>query len=116
MSRDWNIRCVDCDQTHHFNDASHRDELMSFLCAYAKQIAALPMHPELRLATYYGDIDQEWFRTHAAHRLVPIDEYGGLLTQCTEWVSCSCGSNRRCTLDAGHAGQHTATKERRDRP
>jgi hypothetical protein len=112
VSTDWNVHCVDCNATHQFNDANHQDELMALLCKHADAIAGLaaltgaagPTNVELR--TYYGAIDVGWFVEHRGHRLVPVSEYGDLLTQCIEYVRCTCGSMRRCTRDVGHDGDH----------
>jgi hypothetical protein len=118
MSTDWNVHCVDCNDTHGFNDANHEDKLMATLCKHADAIAALaPLLAEgsVTLHTYWGDVDPRWFAQHKGHKLVPISEYGDLLTQCIEYVTCTCGSMRRCTLDAGHKVDHDAT-ERHKRP
>jgi len=113
MSCDWDIRCVDCATTLHFSDANHQDELMWALIKHRDAIAALApllVDADVELSSHYGRIDPVWFLAHAGHRLVPIDEYGALATACCEYVTCSCGSRRRCTLDLGHAGDHDATK------
>ena len=106
MSTDWNVHCVDCNDTHGFDDANHQDELMAMLCKHADAIAALaPLltdHMDIELRTYWGRINPSWFAQHKGHKLVPISEYGYLLTQCVEYVKCACGSMQRCTLDAGH--------------
>ena len=111
MSTDWNIRCVDCNSVHHFDDANHETELMFGLIKHAQAFAA--MAPLLEgiswvwLRTQYGEVDTDWFAQHAAHRLVPHDEYGNDYGQCLENVTCGeCGDRRQCRLSGGHTGPH----------
>lgn len=113
MSTDWNIRCVDCNDTHIFNDANRMCDLMVLLIEHAPAIAALaPLlkaSPDVQFAAgyggTYGSIDPSWFATHLGHRLRPIDEYGGLLGQCWKYLGCSeCGATRHCALDDSHDG------------
>ena len=117
MSTDWNVHCVDCNDTLRFDDANHQDQLMQLLCTHADAIASLaPLFVEatgqdLELRTFWGRVDPAWFLRHRGHRLVPISEYGDLLTQCIELVRCECGSMRRCTRDRGHDGDHEARGE-----
>lgn len=112
MSEDWNIHCLDCESTHTFDDANHRDAEMAELCKHASAIAAIaPTISALdclgmELRTRFGRINTSWFSEHAGHRLVPINEYGALLGQCPEYVECTCGSHQRCTLAADHDGVH----------
>lgn len=111
MSEDWNVHCLDCNETEHFNDANHRDDLMAALCRHAKAIAALaPLFKDpgnwlgaLEFRTSWGPVDVDWFVKHAGHRLVPISEYGGFMDQCPEYVDCVCGRSQRCTLQPEHA-------------
>jgi hypothetical protein len=114
MSTDWNVHCVDCKDTHTFDDANHQDTLMALLCKHADAIATIaPLLAAdgcIEFRTMWGRIDPAWFAQHKGHKLVPISEYGDLLTQCAEYVTCSCGSTRRCALDAGHEGGHTAER------
>jgi hypothetical protein len=114
VSADWNIKCLDCNSIHGFDDANHEDELMALLCMHADVIAALaPLltaNRDIEFRTRWGSICPDWFQTHKGHRLCPIDEYGGLLGQCCEYVRCACGSNRRCVLDAGHDGEHATVR------
>lgn len=111
MSTDWNVHCLDCNETHGFDDANHMDDTMASLCKHAAAIAALA--PLLAAAgavrlevEYHGRIDAAWFARHLGHRLVPISEYGDVLGQCAEYVACECGNTRRCKLEYGHAGEH----------
>jgi len=121
VSADWHIHCLDCRETHGFDEAHHCDVEMAALCRHAAAIAALaPLfadpglgHMDLGLQTSYGRIDPDWFARHAGHRIVPIDEHGGLLTQCAVYVDCACGSSRRCTLTAGHGGDCDPTARAR---
>jgi hypothetical protein len=115
MSTDWNIKCLDCNVEHGFDNANHQDELMWTLIKHAGAIGALaPLLAEPRadveFRTYWGRLDAQWFAEHATHRLVPISEYGHLATQCQEYVTCECGSMRRCALDQAHEGAHDARK------
>lgn len=115
MSCDWNVHCVDCKDTHYFNDANHEDKLMAALCKHADAIAGLVdlvKTDDVQLGTLWGRVDPGWFARHRGHKLVPINEYGDLLTQCAEFVKCGCGSMRRCTKDAEHDGDHTAEERK----
>jgi hypothetical protein len=117
MSTDWNIKCLDCDDTHYFNDANCCDEEMAVLVKHAAAIAALrPLVSEfgrrgytLELSFSHGRVDVDWFAAHAGHRLAPISEYGHFMDQCHEYVECVCGSMKRCTRLPGHDGPHDAT-------
>lgn len=110
MSTDWNVHCVTCNSTHGFDDANHQEALMELLCKHADAIATLaPLVASdgcVELRTLWGRIDPAWFAEHRGHKLVPISEYGDLLTDCTEYVQCKCGSRQRCTLERGHDGDH----------
>lgn len=114
MSCDWHIKCLDCDDSHYFVDANHMDLEMAAVVRHAPLIAALlPLAEDvnqcpcgclvLRLGDERHTLDIHWFAKHAGHRLTPINEYGHLLEQCTTYVKCGCGSNRRCALAVGHA-------------
>lgn len=118
MSCDWNVHCIDCNETHRFDDANHMVGLMRFLVAHAGEIAA--MAPFFRAAranvdasnieqprVYQGRIDPEWFEKHAGHRLAPISEYGDIDGTCGEWFPCGdCGHKAPCSLDRDHPGGH----------
>lgn len=75
-----------------FNDANRREKLMALLIRYKHEIAALA--PLLRHADgwsinfnagqYEGPIDATWFAKHANHNLVPMSEYGEVLTVACE--------------------------------
>ncbi len=110
MSTDWNVYCRTCKSTHRFDDANHQDEFMAKLIKYADAIASLaPLLatvPDVVLHTPWGEISASWFAQHRGHDLVPISEYGNTLTQCTEYVGCTCGTQRRCSLECGHDGPH----------
>lgn len=118
MSTDWNIRCVDCNVVHKFDDANHQDDLMVILIKHRDAIAALaPLLTECRdieFRVYYGGIDAAWFAAHAGHKLIPHDEYGRDLDQCRDRVDCaSCGANHHCTLPYEHEGPHEHRPEDR---
>ena len=118
MSTDWNVHCLDCKETHTFDDANHMDTTMSALCKHAQAIAALaPLllscGTVILEVEHHGRIDAAWFAKHLGHRLVPISEYGDILGQCAEYITCSCGSVRRCTLGHGHEGEHAVSKGKR---
>ena len=110
MSTDWNVHCVDCNDTHWFNDANHQDRMMSLLIKHADAISALVELVQqdgcIELSTLWGRIDPAWFHRHKGHILKPIDEYGRLLDQCRERVVCKeCNSNHRdCIRTHGHIG------------
>lgn len=114
MSCDWHVHCVDCNETHRFDDANHRDDLMRLLIKHADAIAAvapLLADPEARerleFKTYYGSIDADWFAKHRGHQLRAIDEYGRLDTQCHGYFRCgNCDHDHACRLDRGHEGDH----------
>jgi hypothetical protein len=121
MSTDWNVHCIDCNETYTFHDANWCDVDMAVVCKYAAAIAALaPLVSEtnqinIELTTSYGRIDPEWFVKHSGHRLVPIREYGHFMTQCPDYVDCTCGSRNRCTKDVGHDGDHAANRNEHHR-
>lgn len=112
MSTAWDIRCVDCESIHGFDDANHRDREMFVICKHASAIAALvaladELGDALRLQLdSYGDIDLHWFAKHAGHRLEPISEYGDPIRQCPEMVRYSNLIDHpwttRCVRVAGH--------------
>jgi hypothetical protein len=113
MSCDWNIKCITCDSTLVFNDANHQQNLMVLLVEHRRAIgrlATLLCSPAegIRLATNYGNVDAAWFAFHAEHDLRPVDEYGRLMGQCNQRVTCpSCTTEHPCVLDYGHAGPHS---------
>lgn len=143
MSLHWSLRCVDCGSSHDFGDTNHRQRLMQDLCGHAHAIGACAalgraIEPFAELRVDAGSslrLDVAWFERHAAHRLVPVDEYGRLLGECRTWgvhdATCrlpdghagdhawrrlgACGalieSGGTCQLDDGHAGTHAVTPE-----
>lgn len=112
MSTDWHVHCLDCKDTHRFDDANHRDEFMLLLCKHADSIAAVAGllaagRGDVALQTAWGRIDADWFLTHQGHNLIPIDEYGRVLGKCCESVACGeCATSHRCALEHGHDGPH----------
>lgn len=104
MSTSWHIRCVTCGETNHFDESDHASETMRVLCDHAPAIAAIaPLVEsspvEIRLDTPHGEVDVAWFSRHAGHALVPIDEYGRLITQCDEYAKTTDGHDRDMSRD-----------------
>jgi hypothetical protein len=118
MSTDWNVHCLDCKSTHHFDDANHQVDLMLALCKHADAIAGLQGLMAnvgvctIELRTMWGLVDVGWFHTHKGHTLRPISEYGDLLGECRERIVCACckASSQSCTLPDGHEGEHRRTR------
>jgi hypothetical protein len=116
MSTDWNVHCLDCNDTYRFDEPNHMLDLMRSLVKHAPAIAALaPLMAEcgdgVRMETYYGRIDPSWFAAHAGHHLVPKDQYGRCDDECGEYIACSaCGARHRCRLLPKHTGD--CSKER----
>ena len=110
MSTDWHVHCVDCNVSHTFDDANHQDRLMLLLIKHADAIASLAAlqseDRSIELRTLWGQIEANWFLNHRGHTLMPIDEYGRLLDQCHERVTCECTMVWPCTLKLGHDGPH----------
>ena len=112
MSTDWNVHCLDCNDTHNFSDANHSVPLMRSLIRHAAALGGLaPIRKDLsywdlEVRTHHGPIDLEWFQKHAAHRLVPINEYGGFDDECGERFDCSAHREHTCHLPKGHEGAH----------
>lgn len=109
MSCDWDVFCVDCQESLGIDNANHRDELMRWLVLQRDVIAAIPGW----LSVEYDDyrIDTQWFAKHAGHRLSPRDEYGYLDTQCRDDSICAhCGHRGHCLLEDGHEGEHALRK------
>lgn len=117
MSTYWHVHCLDCKDTNKFSNANHQEELMAALCKHADAIAGLAglmsesLISNIDLTTSYGQVDVDWFAKHRGHRLCPINEYGALLNQCTEYVNCACGSRSRCRLAHAHEGAHSPTAD-----
>lgn len=115
MSTDWHVHCLDCGDTHRFDDANHRENLMALFCKHAAAIGGLaPLIAEagvddvqLKAGYGYGTIDAGWFAKHATHRLAPIDEYGRLTGKCIhDATRGACTVAHRCKLDHDHTGDH----------
>lgn len=117
MSCDWNIKCVECGDIHHFNDANHAEELMVNLIRNALTLAELHHHVSkldipwpaegVTLKTAYGDVDFAFFRKHLGHTLRPFNEYGQYLGDCTSRYRCACcNSWLTCKKPEGHDGEH----------
>jgi hypothetical protein len=110
MSCDWNIFCLDCEETERFNDANHQVDLMRDIIKAAPGIAALAPYwkylknHDVELNTHYGHINVEFFAKHATHRLVPRSEYGEIDGTCAKDVRCPCKRNHYCVLPKEHAG------------
>jgi len=93
----------------HFDSSNHAEEAMHEIIAMTQAIA-LPLNGDFTLVHYrVGTIDVAWLKEHGTHKLVPIDEYGRLATQCHERVECSgCGRSTNCVGELGHDGEHRA--------
>jgi hypothetical protein len=109
MSCDWDIKCVDCNEEHGFDDMNHDEDLMHALVRHADAIVglyALVSDPHVRVELVVGRgrcVDPAFFKRHQGHRLRPVDEYGRLSGDCFERVACpSCGSSHPCKLPEGH--------------
>lgn len=86
MSCDWNVHCVDCKDTHHFNDANHLQDLMLHLIAHrhllevvAPLFEDVPCPALIEIHTSWGYIDASWFLAHRGHHLVARSEYGDVI-------------------------------------
>lgn len=112
MSCDWDIKCVDCDEAHGFQDMNHAEDLMLALVRHADAIAALHALAQDRFANVefvtmhpQRSIRSAFFKKHQGHHLRPVDEYGSLSGDCSARVECpSCGSSHPCKLPDGHEG------------
>jgi hypothetical protein len=109
MSTRWHIHCLDCDDGHHFENANRMESAMLALIKHRHAIAALdPLARDQEFSLTFeiwgaGAIDTSWFVKHAGHHLRPKDEYGRLLGQCGEYVTCGeCSSRHHCALEHGH--------------
>ena len=116
MSCDWNVHCLDCDDTHEFNDANHRVELMRALAKLGPEIAlAAAVVEKIRAVSNddfefrfaFGCLDTAWWREHGAHRLIARDEYGHNDGECGQYFACRhCKATHFCRLPCGHEGDH----------
>lgn len=106
MSTDWDIRCVDCDQTFGY-DCQSREQLRKLMnigpewLVFADRCRALGI--EDVEATLNGLPPDEWhIRAHLGHRLVLHNEYGLDEGQCqrgrARW------NEPPCFLNEGHEG------------
>ena len=110
MSCDWDIKCVDCNEKHGFEDMNHDEPLMLVIIRHADAIAALHMLVSDRdaytveLAAGRGRrVNITFFKKHQGHNLRPVDEYGRLSGNCSERVDCpTCGASHPCKLPEGH--------------
>lgn len=119
MSNYWDVRCLDCKSDLGIDNANHAVDLMRLIIMHAKAIAALaPFLKETDRIGYNIDfsfgsgcrIQVAWFVVHAAHHLVPVDEYGTLDGECGVRVACSvCGKDDHCRLAQGHTGDHAGS-------
>lgn len=109
MSCYWHIQCVTCNETLVFDNANHAERSMSEIIAHADVLARIPFGGDIhvRFDCLDGYIDTGWFAVHEGHKLIPIDEYGRLLTQCHGDVICKCcGARSACKGERGHEGEH----------
>ena len=110
MSCDWDIKCVDCNEEHGFEDMNHDERLMLSLVRHADAIAALHaaiVDPDTCVELVTGPagrrVDTAFFKKHQGHQLRPVDEYGRLSGNCARRVECpSCGTYHLCKLPEGH--------------
>lgn len=104
MSTDWDIRCVDCDQTFGY-DCDSRERLRKLMIVGPDWLAFLDRCRALGVEdveTSFGGLhpDERYIRAHLGHCLVLHNEYGLDEGQCprgrTRWDEPS------CFLDEGH--------------
>ena len=108
MSTYWHIQCVDCDDRLHFDNANHAEDAMWAIIKAAPLLTSLPDGFYLTYdGLYQGHIDISWLAAHKGHKLIPIDEYGRLATQCQDYWTCSeCAARHNCKKPLGHEGEH----------
>jgi len=123
MSCYWDLRCLDCEVDHGFDNLNHEDKLMMSLAKIGPQLADLaPVLETLRDAAYsdvrlflrYNDapVDFAWFAKHGRHRLMAVDEYGRCRDECGEhYTYCECKHRRMCRRPKGHDGLHDENRE-----
>jgi hypothetical protein len=106
MSTTWDIRCRTCKDDLGLEE--HGEGGIFDLIAAAKSLAALPAGFGLSVESDCGShLDLDWFRKHAEHDLIPINEYGRESGQCGDRVRCECcGTYNRCRRPDKHEGDH----------
>lgn len=121
MSCDWDVYCLDCNQEHGFDGANHCDGEMADLCAVGPKIRKLFLLlrdlPLLQNHTLVPEglsdrhrLDPAFWIAHGEHRIVPRDEYGRILGECSQQLACDrcgCSQHVRCVLPANHEGGHS---------
>ncbi len=106
MSTYWDVYCRTCKEGAGLQE-NHNEQGMFDLIRAAPALATLPDGIGLGVESDRGSrLDMEWFRKHAGHELIPIDEYGRFSGQCSKWVQCSCcGTRKHCQLLSKHEGE-----------
>jgi hypothetical protein len=115
MSNNWDVYCLDCESEHGFDGMNGLESLMHQIiadapvCAELSKIARRLNLVEVQAKAGWNDgrVRLDWFEKHAAHRLIPRDEYGRFSGECGERFTCGeCGDEFWCHAPKGHAGAH----------
>ena len=124
MSTHWDVYCIDCDDSHGFDDMNHRDNLMQSVARNGpafKKAAEILLPAFADLDTYarpnvqvedsgYGkSLSLEWFAKHGDHHLVARNEYGQCLDECGAYFDCKMCDHPhqlRCRRPVKHEGDH----------
>ncbi len=109
MSTHFDLHCRDCDEGCGFwiNHGSDRlVRLWEHAAAWARMPPSLlEADLEMRLlGDEAGGLRSlpAFAAKHLEHDVLPRDEYGRWLDQCTEYLSCPCGAKQRCEQAHGH--------------
>lgn len=116
MSTCWDIWCRDCDVGFGF-DWKGEEDLLKLIAGRDElaRLAKLNMREghraggyEIRVSTWFSEIDLSLFAQHAEHTLVLKNEYGEFSDACNVSYRCgSCDTPLLCKRAPKHAGPHS---------
>lgn len=114
MSTHWHVRCVSCGVEDRLDQATRekareiieaaRTGLLRQVWHAVKNMEAYGIEVTVKQGSWQLDLD--WYGTHdggSCHKLVAVNDYGGVDGLCTNFVYCAgCGERHRCSLPDGH--------------
>lgn len=125
MSLYWDIGCKDCKLVSGLYNLNHGEQRLQELCKQASRIFTILDAPEkpaiVSALESMADMDSgtgnslygvaslmTFFKDHASHRILPIDQYHRWLDQCAAGYECpTCKQRQNCVLPHNHEGRHS---------
>lgn len=104
MSTAWRVYCSDCDSSPDMGDITSKDDVLVII-KHSADVALFNWSDDVGLSVGGRNVDVNWVKQHANHRLRAMDEYGVVDGECGLSMRCKeCGSVYFCKQPRFHNG------------